>query len=142
MSRLASLVGRGPRDRGVGTIGTAGAFLVFLLLMFAAVQILFNLYATSMVTAAAHEAASDVAGLAAAGDRCGAVNAAEERFVERLGDYGRSGHAALDWTCNDPDLVRVRVIANHPTILPPRLAGLTSLSALDRTIEVRVEGNR
>ena len=54
-------------------IGTSAGFLVFSLLMFAAVQILFNLYATSMVTSAAHEAAREVAGYAAAADRCAAV---------------------------------------------------------------------
>ena len=129
-------------DRGVGTIGTAAAFLVFLLLMIFAVQILFNLYATSMVTAAAHDAAVDVAGFEAEGDRCGAAIVAEAGFVERLGDYARTGHAELEWTCADPDVIRVRVVASHPTILPPRLAGLLSLSSLDRTIEVRVEADR
>ena len=129
-------------ERGAGTFGTAAGFLVYLLLMFAAVQILFNLYATSMVTAAAHDAAREVAGFGASGDRCGATAAAEARFVEQLGDYGDAGHASLEWTCSDPEVVRVRVTAHHPSILPPRLGGLLSLSGLDRTIEVRVEDAR
>ncbi len=123
-------------------VGTSAGFLVFLLLMFAAVQILFNLYATTMVTAAAHDAARDVAGFDAAADRCAAVAGAEAQFVDALGDYGDRGHAHLEWTCGDADVVRVRVIADHPTILPPRLAGLLSLGHLDRTIEVRVEDLR
>jgi hypothetical protein len=138
-------VNRSPRlaasaaERGAGTFGTAAGFLVFLLLMFTAVQILFNLYATSLVTAAAHDAARDVAGFRAADDRCGAVPAAEAAFVEQLGEYGQQGHATLEWTCNDPNVVRVHVTATHPSILPTRMAGLSSLAELDRTIEVRVE---
>ena len=120
-------------------VGTSAGFLVFLLLMFAAVQILFNLYATSLVTAAAHDAAREVAGFDASANRCAAVPAAEAGFVQALGEYGEQGHAHLEWTCADPDIVRVRVVANHPTILPPRMAGLVSLGHLDRTIEVRVE---
>ena len=129
-------------ERGAGTIGTAAGFLVFLLLMFSAVQILFNLYATSMVTAAAHDAARDVAGFRAADDRCGATTEAEAGFIEQLGAYGRAGHATLAWTCADPDVVQVHVTATHPSILPARLGGLLSLSELDRTIEVRIESAR
>ncbi len=110
-----------------------------MLMMLAAVQILFNLYATSMVTAAAHDAAREVAGFDAAADRCGAVAEAEASFLRSLGDYGTSGHATLHWTCSNPDVVRVRVVAQHPSVLPPRLSGLSSLSNLDRTIEVRTE---
>lgn len=129
-------------ERGATMIGTSAGFLVFLLLMFAAVQILFNLYATSMVTSAAHEAALAVAGFDAAADRCAAVAGAEARFVQQLGDYGRAGHAELVWTCADPDVVTVQVVAQHPTLLPPRLAGLIDLGRLDRTIVVRVEDFR
>jgi len=133
--------GRSP-ERGAGVIGTAAGFLVFLLLMFTAVQILFNLYATSMVTAAAHDAAREVAGFRAADDRCAATIEAEADFTERLGGYGDAGYARLQWTCTNPDVIRVRVTASHPSILPRRLSGLLSLSALDRTIEVRIERAR
>jgi hypothetical protein len=129
-------------DRGAGTIGTATGVLVFLLLMFSSVQILFNLYATSMVTAVAHDAAREVAGFRASPSRCGAAAAATTRFTEQLGEYGRAGHARLEWTCTDPDVVRVRVTATHPSLLPERLGGLRSLSRLDRTIEVRIEAPR
>jgi hypothetical protein len=129
-------------ERGAGIIGTAAGFLVFLLLMFTAVQVLFNLYATSMVTAAAHDAAREVAGFRAVDDRCAATIEAEADFAERLGGYGDAGYARLQWTCTDPDVIRVRVIASHPSILPRRLSGLLSLSALDRTIEVRIERAR
>jgi len=126
-------------ERGAGTIGTATGLLVFMLLMFSAVQILFNLYATSLVTAAAYDAAREVAGFRSVDDRCGATTAADAAFVEQLGDYGRAGYARLEWVCADSDTVRVRVTASHPSVLPRRLVGLLSLSELERTIEVRVE---
>ena len=130
------------QQRGAGLVGTSAGFLVFMLMMLAAVQILFNLYATSMVTAAAHDAAREVAGFDAATDRCGAVAAAEAAFVRSLGEYGTAGHATLQWTCNNPDAVRVRVVAQHPSVLPARFGALSSLSSLDRTIEIRTEGLR
>ena len=132
-------------ERGAGLIGTSAGFLVFMLMMLAAVQILFNLYATSMVTAAAHEAAREVASIDAvstAGNRCAAVASAEAAFTRSLGEYAAAGHATLQWTCNNPDVVRVRVLAEHPTILPARFAGLSSLTSLDRTIEIRTEARR
>ncbi len=119
--------------------GTAAGFLVFLLLMFTAVQVLFNLYAHSMVTATAHEAARTVAGYDASGDRCTAVAAAEADFVKTLGKYGQAGYAKLFWTCTSDDVVTVRIVADHPTILPARMAGLLSLGHLDRTIVIRTE---
>ena len=133
-----------PQDRecGAGLIGTSAALLVFLLMMLAAVQILFNLYATSLVTAAAYDAARQVASIDAASDRCAAVPAAEAAFVLSLGDYGSAGHARLQWTCNHPHTVTVRVIAKHPSVLPRRLLGLASLGNLDRTIEIRSEAKR
>lgn len=126
-------------DRGAAVIGTTAGFVVFLLLLFVAVQILFNLYATSMVTSAAHEAARSVAGFGSPADRCAAVAAADARFEEALGDYGDAGQVTLVWNCVDPDVITLRVIADHPTVLPPRLAGLLDLGRLDRTIAIRVE---
>ncbi len=120
----------------------SAGFLVFMLMMLAAVQILFNLYATSMVTAAAHDAARQVAGFDADADRCGAVAGAEAALLRSLGDYSTAGHVTLHWTCNNPDVVRVRVVARHPSVLPARLAGLNSLAMLDRTIEIRTETRR
>ncbi len=130
---------RGEGARGAGLIGTSAGFLVFLLLMLAAVQILFNLYANSMVTAAAHDAAREVAGFDASADRCAAASDASVAFVEALGEYGEAGRATLSWNCTDPAVVSVRVVADHPTVLPPRMAGLISLGHLDRTIVVRIE---
>lgn len=120
-------------------VGTSAGFLVFLLLLFAAVQILFNLYANTMVTSAAHEAARSVAGYDASGNRCAAVDDANALFIEALGSYGEDGYATLTWNCTDPEVVTVDISANHPTILPARMSGLLGLGQLERTIVVRVE---
>lgn len=127
------------RELGAGLLSTSAGFLVFMLMLLAAVQILFNLYATSIVTGAAHDAARQVAGFDSAANRCAATAVAEAAFLRSLGDYGSAGHASLQWTCNDPNVVKVRVQAQHPSVLPTRLAGLSSLANLDRTIEIRIE---
>jgi hypothetical protein len=129
-------------ESGFATVGTAAGFLVFLLLLFSAVQVLFDLYATSMVTTAAHDAAREVARFRASPDRCRAVDQASAGFVEDLGEYGKAGHATLEWTCTDPAIVRLRVTATHPSILPARVGRLLSLSEVDRTIEIRIEDSR
>lgn len=134
--RLASLC---RSARGSGLLGTVAGFLVFVLLMVAAVQVLFDLYATSMVTSAAHDAARVVAGFDHATDRCRATSTGDDVFAEALGGYLDEAEVSLTWTCTDPSAVRVRVIADHPTVLPPLLVGLTGLGHLDRTIVVRAE---
>ena len=58
-------------DQGTTLIGTSAGFLVFLVLLLGAVQITYDLYATSMVTAAARDAATSVAGFDAGPDRLG-----------------------------------------------------------------------
>jgi hypothetical protein len=132
----------GPDDRGSGLLGTLAGFFVFLLMMFAAVQVLFNLYATSMVTSAAHDAARVVAGFDNAPDRCAATELGDRVFADALGSYASETDARLTWTCADPAAVRVRVTVDHPTLLPPFLVGLTGLGHVDRTIVVRVEDIR
>lgn len=129
-------------DRGAGLLGTLAGFFVFVLLLFAAVQVLFNLYATSMVTGAAYDAARVVAGFDNAADRCAAVTEGNRVFAEEVGRYLTAGHASLAWTCTDPDVVRLEVTADHPTVLPARLGGLLGLTHLERTIVIRVEDRR
>ena len=132
----------GSDDRGSGLLGTLAGFFVFLLLMFAATQVLFDLYATSMVTSAAHDAARVVAGFDNAAERCAATALGDRVFTEALGRYASQTDAQLSWTCADPGAIGVRVVVDHPTLLPQFLVGLTGLGHLDRTIVVRVEDIR
>src|SRR5438105_4596946 len=48
-------------ERGTGLIGTWAGFVIFLALLLFAVQVMFNLWSTSAVTAAASDAARKVA---------------------------------------------------------------------------------
>ena len=60
LARLAR-VDRHHQDRGSGLLGTTVGFLVFLVLLLAAIQTLVHLYATSVITSAALDAAAVVA---------------------------------------------------------------------------------
>ena len=130
------------RDRGSGLFGMLAGFTVFLLLLTTAVQVLFNLYANTLVTGAAVKAARIVAGYDSAGDRCAAAHGAESVFWQSLGNYREQGSATLTWKCADHQTVSLTVTAEHPTILPQRLRALTGLGQLNRVIEVRVEERR
>lgn len=130
----------GSTERGAGVVGTSTGFLIFLLLLFAAVQILFNLYATSMVVSEAHRAARSVASIRGGPHRCQhSAPVAEQRFQEALGSYGDAGYARLQWNCDNPGFVEVTVTAEHPSLLPARIGRLRNLNLVERTIQVRVE---
>ena len=129
-------------DQGTGLFGMIMGFTVFLLLLVASVQILFNLYATTVVSSAAVDAARIVAGYDSAGSRCATTAEAEAAFWQALGDYNQRGSATLTWVCNDSETVSLAVVADHPTILPQQLRGLTGLGRFDRVIEIRVEDMR
>ena len=129
-------------QRGSGLFGTLMGFTVFMLLMIAAVQVLFNLHATTVVTSAAFDAARLVAGYDSVADRCAAIEAAESSLRQRLRRYLEHGTVTLSWTCSDPETVRLAVRADHPTVLPGPLRGLAGLGRLERTVEVRSEDLR
>jgi len=108
-------------------------FVVFLALLFVAVQILFNLYATSVVTSVSYDAARRVA--AARGDPA-AVPSAEAGARRALGRY--SPQVSFDWSV-DADMVVLRVRAHNPSVLLPATAGPLAFADIDRTVRVRVE---
>jgi hypothetical protein len=119
-------------------VGTTAGLLVFLLLLLFAVQAAVSLSARSLVTAAAYDAARDVATYRAVADRHAARAAAEARLRERLGDAGDD--AVVEWLeVGDPDVVHLRVVVSHPSLLPAVLGNPLGLTRTDRTIEVRVE---
>ena len=128
--------------RGSGLFGTLMGFTVFMLLLIAAVQVLFSLHATTVVTSAAFDAARLVAGYDSVADRCAATEAAESSLRQRLGRYLERGTVTLSWTCNDPETVRLAVRADHPAVLPGPLRGLAGLGRLERIVEVRSEDLR
>ena len=115
-------------NAGTGVIGTVVGVTMFLTLLLFAVQVVLGLYATTVVTAAAYDAAKSVAGA----DRpspSSAVDVARRR-IGALGD-----RAVFTWAIDD-DTVALTVRAPRPTLLP-----LVSFDVV-RTVRVRVESVR
>jgi hypothetical protein len=111
--------------------------LVFLLLLLLAVQVVFDLYARSAVTAAAFDGAR----LAAGGS---AVAVSEEEAADHvrsvLGRYGDE-RVAVTFT-PDPDDVVLTVVADNPSFLPAALRRPFGFDRIERTVRVRIERRR
>lgn len=121
-------------ERGGGPISLWVGFSVFLVMLLFAVQVLFNLYAASVVTAISYDAARRVAG-GAGGESY--VAEAEEQARQSLGRY--SEKVTFDWSGTNTEEVVLRVQSDNPSVLLPLMAGPAALDRLDRTIRVRVE---
>lgn len=115
--------------------------MTFLVLMLVSVQVLYNLYATSAVTAAAYDGARLAAGFDAAGDP-EALRAAEDHVRSVLGRYGRD-RLRVVWMDDplDRDVI-LRVSADNPSFLPRHLRAPLGLDTVDRTVRVRIERER
>lgn len=130
----------GRAEGGTGLIGTLVGVTVFLVLLFYAVHLVLNLYATSVVTAAAFDAARVVAGSDGGPE---AQAAAERQARELLDGYEGEGSLSFEWgyrsTDGDgvADVVDLHVAATHPTSLLPNLQ--MPYQTVDRTITVRLE---
>ena len=121
-------------ERGGGPISIWFGFSAFLVLLLFATQVMFNLYAASVVTAVSYDAARRVA----AGD--GSTDFAAEAEAEARRSLGRyAGRVTFDWSGTTGDEVVLRVRASNPNLLLPVVAGRAAFDHLDRTIRVRVE---
>jgi hypothetical protein len=109
--------------------------LVLLLLVLLAVQVLFDLYARSAVTAAAFDAARVVAG-ADAGGTATSQSQAELDARRELGAYGQ--RATFDWAV-DVEEVHLVVRVRNPSVLPAAFAAPLGLDSVDRSVIVRRE---
>ena len=109
-------------------------FSVFLVMLLFAVQVLFNLYAASVVTAVSYDAARRVAG---SDGGPSSTAAAEARARQSLGRYG--DRVDFNWDGSSDEEVVLRVQSDNPSFLPAAMAGPAGLDRLDRTIRVRVE---
>jgi hypothetical protein len=106
---------------------------VFLALLTVAVQIAMNLYAASVVTSAAYDAARLVA------TGMNDPPTAEAHARDLLGDVGDD--AVFEWGA-DADAVRLRVVVEPPHVLLPVVDGPLGLDVIDRTVTVRFERPR
>jgi hypothetical protein len=117
-------------ERGAGLVGTLSGITAFLALLLFCAQVLFNLYAASVVTAATYDAARTVA---RGGDRA----AAEAHARSLLGAY--ADRVEFSWDERGDDAVIVRVRAHAPSMVLPSVGGAAAFGDLDRTIRVRRE---
>jgi len=122
-------------DRGAGLLATLIGVMVFLVLLLVAVQVLYNLYATSAVTAATYDGARIAAGYAAAGDPR-AHEAAAAHVKDILGAYG--DRVELTWI-ETAEVESLTVRASNPSFLPRGLRGPLGLDHIERTVRVRIE---
>jgi hypothetical protein len=109
---------------------------VFFALLLVAVQLLFNLYATTVVTAVAFDAARVVAGRDGP-DASARQSVAEGSARRLLGRYGR--RVSFDWQQSDDDTVVLRVRADNPSFVVRSWARSLGFDHIDRTVRVRVE---
>ena len=127
-------------ENGTGLIGSLVGVTVFLTLLLFAVHLVLNLYATTVVTAVAFDAARVVAG--SDGGREAEV-AAKRQARAVLGRYEDEGDLDFGWryvsTDGDgvPDVVELRVVAVHPTALLAHRR--VPFQRVDRTVRVRLE---
>ncbi|HET6835855.1 MAG TPA: hypothetical protein VFH30_18475 [Acidimicrobiales bacterium] len=127
-------------DRGVGLVPTAAGFVVFLLFLLLAVQVLYGLYATSTVRGALNDAASR-----AANGRSTQVQL--ERLADdaerSLGPMGQRTTIRLRLVDDDadgmPDVVAGSAVADPPRFVPPPLGGVAGLDDIDVSVRVRIE---
>ncbi len=134
MGGSARAAPRAGREEGAGIFTTVFGFLAFFVLLLFCVEVLFHLYATSMLTAAATDAAQAVAD---AGGHPSAEPAAQSAALAELGRWGKA-HARFEWLQADSQWVRLRVVATSAAMLP--LPGLDR--RIERTVTIRTEAFR
>jgi len=128
------------RDDGAGLLSTSFGVLFFVGFLLFAVQLLFNLYATSVVTSAAYDAARSVATAPTQPATQQQLDAAVDHARTLLGSY--RDRATFEWDLSDADVVRLHVHAVNPRVLAPPLDHLVGFDVIDRTVVVRVEKER
>jgi len=124
-------------DRGAGLISTAAGVVVFLMFLLFAVQLLYGLYASSTITAVAHDAAQRAASSAAP---LAVIEAEARSTLGRIGE-----EATFTWRIDDADAdgvddtVVLQVVADPPRFVPRSLGAGVGLGPVDRTVRVRME---
>lgn len=123
------------RERGVGLLSTLVGFIIFIFFMFLGTHLLLHLYASSLTSGAAYDAASSVARARNQADRPGAAALAEAELRDALGAWGND--VDITWDINLVT-VTVRVRGRAPSLLPASLTDASGLD-IDRSATVRLE---
>ena len=130
-------------DRGVGMVPTAAGFVVFLLFLLLAVQVLYGLYATSTVRAVLNDAASRAANGVASEAELATLADDAERSLGPMGDRTTILLRLVDDDADGvPDVVAGSAVASPPRFVPPPLGGVAGLDDIDVAVRVRIERRR
>lgn len=124
------------RERGTGLIGSVAGVTVFLALLTVAVQVLVDLYQTSVVTAVGYDVARSVATRPEQ-----PLSSATARVRDLLGGVGDD--AEITWDVDESDgVVRLHLVVPTRRFLLPVVSGPLGIDEVDRTITVRIEGTQ
>ena len=127
-------------DRGVGMVPTAAGFVVFLLFLLLAVQVLYGLYATSTVRGALNDAASRAANGPTSQVQLERLADDAERSLGPMGERTTIQLRLVDDDADGvPDVVAGSAVADPPRFVPPPLGGVAGLDDIDVSVRVRIE---
>jgi hypothetical protein len=130
-------------DRGVGMLPTAAGFVVFLLFLLLAVQVLYGLYATSTVRGVLNDAASRAANGVATEAELARLADDAERSLGPMGDRTTILLRLVDDDADGvPDVVAGSAVADPPRFVPPPLGRMGGLVDIDVAVRVRIERRR
>ena len=121
-------------EQGSGPISTWIGFVVFLGMLLFTVQALLNLYATSVLTSVAYDAARLVA---ESDGGTVAIGRAEDHARQMLGRFGES--VTFDWSATTPDDVVLHVHGRVPSVTLWSGGGRLPFGEIDRTVRLLVE---
>lgn len=130
-------------DRGAGVFATSVGFLVFLLFLFFAMQVMFGLYATSTLRATLNDAASRAAAGGATTPAALAQLAAEAEAS--LGEMGQLPSTVIELELVDEDgdgigdAIVGRARAVPPRFVPSSMGGMIGFEQITAGVRVRVE---
>ncbi len=122
---------QGRDEGGTAIVGTMVGFLIIMVLLLFATQVIVRMYAESALTSAATRAAETVATSARPALD---IPAAEAAARSQLGSFA-SRHVTFLWEEADGQQIVLLVRAESPEFLP----GLAAWSRIQRTITVRTE---
>ncbi len=145
-SRVAD---RWQAEDGEGLFSTVFGLMLFLLLLLFAVQVTTHLYATTVVTTAAFDAARLVSGQQVLGSSVGApttdcpapaaaeIDRANAHLASLLGGLWEVD--AADWTGTDASRVTVEVTVQTPARVIGGVASVAGLDQISRTVTLQRE---
>lgn len=130
-------------EDGSGMIGTIVGATIFLGFLFMAVQVVLYLFATSVATNAAVEAARFASaegpgGASGAGYASGGADEAEAYGLSLLGDFDPG--ASLDVEPIGTDIMRATVRVESPLVFGPLLQAVPGMGTIERSVDYRLEG--